>query len=42
MQETDLPPSLKKEVLELVKQRLVNGEISVQYHPADLLQFIKA
>ena len=41
MKEKDLPPSLQKNVLHSVKQRLINGSIKIQYHHTDLLSFIK-
>ena len=39
MQEKDLPPSLQRDVLERIKQRLVSSSISVHYYHTDILSF---
>ena len=41
MKEDDLPPSLQRNVLSAIKDRLINGEIRIQYYVDDLLSFIK-
>ena len=40
MKEENLPPSLRKEVLKSVKERLGSGSIILHFHHADLLQFV--
>ena len=40
MLEVDLPPSLQKEVLSIIKERLVNQELNIQFYTSDLLEFV--
>lgn len=39
MDETDLPPSLQKQVLTNIKERLDKHVLTIHYHPTDLLDF---
>ena len=41
MKEKSLPPSLQKNVLQKVKQRLLSSELTVNYHHTDVLTFVK-
>ncbi|MBL7696997.1 MAG: DUF3419 family protein [Chitinophagaceae bacterium] len=41
MKEEDLPPSLHRDVLGKVKSRLIVQAVSITYHEADILDFIK-
>jgi len=41
MQDCDRPPSLQKEVLSIIKERLAIKEIIVEYRTSDLLSFAK-
>lgn len=42
MRERDLPPSLRKDILSTVKSRLVSSTVSINYHPLDLLSFVRS
>lgn len=42
MREEDLPPSLQKDVLSGIKQRLVQKGVEVEYHPIDLLKYMES
>ena len=42
MPEKHLPPSLQEKVLSLIKQRLLAGEVQVEYHVSDLLDFVSS
>ena len=42
MQPQDLPPSLQEEILLAIKRRLMNQDISIEYHKVDLLEYIDA
>jgi len=37
----ELPPSLQRKVLTVIKDRLLNHEIEITYHVEDLLQFLR-
>lgn len=41
MDESTLPPSMQKEVLNNIKQRLIKKDIRIEYHHEDLLDFVK-
>jgi S-adenosylmethionine:diacylglycerol 3-amino-3-carboxypropyl transferase len=41
MDQKELPPSLQKNVLAVIKERLFNHEIQINYRVADLLQFLQ-
>jgi S-adenosylmethionine:diacylglycerol 3-amino-3-carboxypropyl transferase len=41
MSETELPPSLQKKILALIKDRLLNDEIEFEFFVADFLQFLQ-
>lgn len=41
MDESALPPSIQKEVLNNIKQRLTKKDIRIEYHHEDLLDFVK-
>lgn len=40
MDKRELPPSLQKNVLKRIKERLINKELHIEYHQGDLLDFI--
>jgi S-adenosylmethionine:diacylglycerol 3-amino-3-carboxypropyl transferase len=41
MDQTNLPPSLKEDVLHRIKSRLLSGRLNVQYYHSDLLPFLR-
>ena len=41
MTQMELPPSLQEKILIVIKERLMNHEIKLEYHVADLLQFVQ-
>ncbi|MDR6806899.1 S-adenosylmethionine:diacylglycerol 3-amino-3-carboxypropyl transferase [Dyadobacter sp. BE34] len=42
MAQSDIPPSLQKEVLEKIKSRIASSSLTIHYHHADVLSFIQA
>ena len=40
MRDNDLPPSLQKNILAAIKQRLLNEEIVISYHVSDFMEFL--
>ncbi|MEP7376653.1 MAG: DUF3419 family protein [Chitinophagaceae bacterium] len=40
MKEDDLPPSLQKEVLLKIKNKLISSDITIRYHHTDILDFV--
>ena len=41
MQDSDLPPSMQREVLQRIRQRLISATIKIQYHHTDILTFMQ-
>jgi len=41
MKESDLPPSLKEQNLNTIKERLVDGQLKINYVQADLLDYVQ-
>ncbi|MGZ3846584.1 MAG: DUF3419 family protein [Flavisolibacter sp.] len=41
MNDEDLPPSLRHEVLDAIKERLIRDDLQIDFYPVDLLEFLK-
>lgn len=41
MEEKDLPPSLKKNVLDSIRDRLLSRDLIIEYYHGDLLEYVK-